>query len=85
MPIGGKYGSEKAYKGVDGGKEYSTGPYESQAEPRAAFAAMVSLLDQQVGEIIAKIDALCLADNTIIIFTSDNGPPSRRGRQSGLF
>jgi arylsulfatase A len=37
------------------------------------YAAMIETLDDCVGRIVAKIDALGLGENTIIIFTSDNG------------
>lgn len=37
------------------------------------YAALTSRLDTEVGEIIAKLKALNLLDNTLIIFTSDNG------------
>jgi arylsulfatase A-like enzyme len=37
------------------------------------YAAMIETLDDCVGRVIAKIDELGLAENTIIIFTSDNG------------
>ena len=37
------------------------------------YAAMIESIDQSVGRIVAKLDALKLADNTLIIFTSDNG------------
>ena len=37
------------------------------------FPDMVSYMDKLVGEIIAKIDALGLSENTLIIFTGDNG------------
>jgi arylsulfatase A-like enzyme len=37
------------------------------------YAAMIETLDDCVGRVIAKIDALGLGENTIIIFTSDNG------------
>ena len=44
---------------------------------KAAFnptcAAMVETLDDCVGRIVAKIEALGLAENTLIVFTSDNG------------
>ncbi len=39
-------------------KDFRNGPYGSQAEPHAAFAAMVDLLDVQVGEIVAKLKEL---------------------------
>jgi len=37
------------------------------------YAAMIETLDDCVGRVVAKLDALGLAENTIIIFTSDNG------------
>jgi len=37
------------------------------------YAAMVASLDESVGRILAKIDERGLADNTVVIFTSDNG------------
>ncbi len=75
----GKYEPEKTYEGYDDGPEYREGPYESQKETHAAFAAMVDVLDQQVGEIVSKIEELGLTENTLIIFTSDNGPHQEGG------
>jgi arylsulfatase A-like enzyme len=44
-------------------------------EPKtAAEYAMVENLDANVGRILAKLDSLKIADNTIVVFTSDNGP-----------
>jgi arylsulfatase A len=37
------------------------------------YAAMIETLDDCVGRVVAKLDALGLAENTIVIFTSDNG------------
>ncbi len=37
------------------------------------YAAMVSLLDRQLGEIISLLDSLNIAENTLVIFSSDNG------------
>lgn len=39
----------------------------------ATFAAMVQRMDQQVGRIMNRLDQLGIADNTIVVFTSDNG------------
>lgn len=39
-----------------------------------SFASMVRTLDQLVGRIVAAVDKNKIAKNTIIIFTSDNGP-----------
>lgn len=37
------------------------------------YAAMVTRMDDQVGRVLAALDRLGLADNTIVVFTSDNG------------
>lgn len=81
----GKMGKETPWQGTDSGPEYRLGKYESQAEPRAAFAAMVALLDDQVGEIVAKVEELGIAENTIIMFTSDNGPHQEAGADPDFF
>lgn len=81
----GKFLPEKVYKGTDDGPRYKLGGYGSQAESHAAFAAMISILDQQVGEIVTKITHLGLAENTIIIFTSDNGPHLEGGADPDYF
>lgn len=80
-----KFLPEKVYKGVDDGSDYRKGPYGSQNESHAAFAAMVDLLDQQVGEIMSKVEELGIAENTIIIFTSDNGPHEEGGADPDYF
>ena len=84
-PFRKKFAPEKPFQGNDGGPEYRLGQYESQAEPHAAFAAMVTLLDRQVGELREKIEQLGLADNTLIIFTSDNGPHEEGGADPEFF
>lgn len=38
------------------------------------YAAIITLLDKYVGEILDKIKSLHLDENTLVIFTSDNGP-----------
>lgn len=47
--------------------------YANQPAPRAAYAAMVSRLDRDVGRIVALLDELSLAENTLVLFGSDNG------------
>lgn len=42
--------------------------------PRAAFAAMISVLDRDVGRLSALVKELGLEENTVFVFTSDNGP-----------
>lgn len=82
----GKLLPEKAYKGAEpGSSNYRKGPYGSQPEVHAAFAAMITLLDRQVGEIVAELKKLGLDKNTIIIFSSDNGPHIEGGADPEYF
>jgi arylsulfatase A-like enzyme len=37
------------------------------------YAAMIASVDESVGRVLAKLDELKLSDNTLVIFTSDNG------------
>ncbi|MBL8726721.1 MAG: sulfatase [Planctomycetes bacterium] len=43
------------------------------ARPRPAFAAMLENLDSAVGTVLAALDAAGLANDTLVVFTSDNG------------
>lgn len=47
--------------------------YTPHPTPRAAYAAMITHLDRQVGELLAAIEELGLRDQTVVVFTSDNG------------
>ncbi len=82
----GRMEPEKVYKGCDPGcKGYKIGGYGSQSESHAAFAGMVDLLDEQVGEIVAKVKEMGLEKNTLIIFSSDNGPHHEGGADPDYF
>lgn len=81
----GKFLPEKEFKGYDDGPNYRLGPYGSQTESHAAFAAMVNILDDHVGQIVARLHELGIADNTLIIFTSDNGPHLEGGADPDYF
>ena len=52
------------------GKGYGYTPHFT---PRAAYAAMISRMDRYVGNVLNLLDELKLADNTIVVFSSDNG------------
>lgn len=80
-----QYEDEKPYAGCDEGVYYKNGGYGSQQYTHAAFAAMVSVLDKQVGEICATLDSLGIAENTIVVFTSDNGPHLEGGADPDFF
>jgi arylsulfatase A len=81
----GKFDPEKPFKGVDSGKDYRLGPYGSQTSPHVAFAAMVKELDDYVGDIMKKLQELGLDKNTIVIFSSDNGPHKEGGADPDYF
>ena len=49
------------------------GGYTPHPTPRAAYAAMISYLDKQVGRAMALLEELGVAKDTIVVFTSDNG------------
>lgn len=55
------------------------GAYTKTDKPLATYAAMVTRLDRYVGMIIEKLDELNLSENTLIVFTSDNGSYSEGG------
>ena len=54
-------------------------------QPHAAFAAMVARLDKCVGEVITAVKEKGLEENTMIIFTSDNGPHKENGGDPQFF
>ena len=59
--------------------------YLAHNNPRAAYAAMVTRLDRDIGDILARIDALGLTGETLVVFTSDNGPTYTGGADSTFF
>ena len=50
-------------------------PYASLPEPRRTYAGMVAAMDEAVAQIVAALDDKGLRENTLIVFTSDNGGP----------
>ena len=78
--------AENPYRGTDQGDPmFRIGGYCSQDYPRATFAAMVSRLDMYVGQIVDKLKELGVYDNTIIVFSSDNGPHKEGGADPDFF
>lgn len=47
--------------------------YTPHFTPRAAYAAMITRMDSHIGRLLDLLDELGLADNTVVVFTSDNG------------
>jgi arylsulfatase A len=78
--------SDNPYSGNDYGSDnFVIEGYAPVDEPLAVFASMVTRLDRQVGEILSLVDELGIAENTLIIFTSDNGPHTEAGANPDFF
>lgn len=63
------------------------GPYASRDWPRPekGFAAMMRLLDADVGRILEELRALGIESNTLVLFSSDNGPALDGGHSPDFF
>ncbi|MBJ2173616.1 arylsulfatase [Aureibaculum sp. A20] len=59
--------------------------YASVEKPLATYASMITRIDAYVGQIIDKVNELGLAENTIIMFASDNGPSPEGGTNPDFF
>lgn len=57
--------------------DWADKPYRGPGE----YYANISYMDEQVGNVLAKIKSMGQEDNTIVIFTSDNGPVTREARK----
>ncbi len=66
-----------------GGQEASR--YNASVHTHAQFAGMITRLDSYVGEILDRLKAQGLDENTIVIFTSDNGPHEEGGADPAFF
>jgi arylsulfatase A len=69
------------------GNDLKTRSHNISPEPQqhAQFAAMVARLDKYVGEVVAAVKEKGIAENTLIIFTSDNGPHKENGGDPEFF
>jgi len=72
-----KFGKEEPYLGEMG--------YFPHQNPRAAYAAMVSYLDENIGKLIQQLKDEGIYENTLIVFTSDNGPSYAGGADPEWF
>lgn len=59
--------------------------YLPHPRPRAGYAAMITRMDAGIGRIMALLEELELDENTIVFFTSDNGPTFNGGTDSEFF
>lgn len=59
--------------------------FKPQPKPRAAYASMVSEVDRNVGQLLKLLDDLGLRENTLVIFSSDNGVHNVGGHDPEYF
>lgn len=59
--------------------------YSAQPRPKATYAGMVTLLDRYVGRVLDRLREKGIAENTLVIFTSDNGPHVEAGHDPEFF
>lgn len=75
--------SLKEYEGLWDDPPYTGGKgYIPHFKPKAAYAAMITRMDREIGQMMALIKELGLDERTIFVFTSDNGPLN--GEHQGL-
>lgn len=74
-----KFDPDKVFKGSQGSR------YNAVTHTHAQFAAMITRLDYYVGEVLKKLKEKGLDENTLVIFSSDNGPHEEGGADPTFF
>jgi len=75
LPLQAPASNVRKYRDIIGDEEPYTGrSYFPNMYPRASYAAMISILDEQVGSIVKTLKDLGINENTVLMFSSDNGP-----------
>lgn len=79
--------NEKTKHDKNGNEVPTDEPYTNEPwpQPEKNKAAMITRLDRDIGTILKKLADLKLADNTIVIFSSDNGPHKEGGNDPAFF
>jgi len=70
---------------VPTGTDQEVAPYRSQETPKAAFVAMITRMDRDIGTIAERLRARGIDRNTLVLFTSDNGPHQEGGGDPQYF
>ncbi len=78
-PFDGKFGEETPWYPKPGAT------YRESPTPYASFAGMITRMDRHIGEIMALLKELGIDDNTIVMFSSDNGPAKEGGADPVFF
>lgn len=74
-----QFTADKTFAGQEGSR------YNAVTHVHAQFAGMITRLDAYVGEILKRLEEKGLADNTLVIFSSDNGPHEEGGADPVFF
>jgi arylsulfatase A-like enzyme len=61
---------------------YAAAPWP---EPQKAHAAMITRMDRDIGRLMQKLGALGIDENTLVMFSSDNGPHKEGGADPAFF
>lgn len=60
-------------------------PYRDHGAEKATYFGCVSMVDAEIGRLLAALDSLGRRDETLVMFTSDNGPETLRRYKSAVF
>lgn len=74
-----KFFHDKTWGGSEGSR------YNASVHTHAQFAGMITRLDHYVGEVLKKLKEKGMDENTLVIFTSDNGPHEEGGADPTFF
>jgi arylsulfatase A len=76
------YSMTLVHRPFDPPPQHGERPDSPGTEDVRNFPAMVSYLDELVGKVVQTLDSSGLRENTLVIFTSDNGSPNVKGLKS---
>ena len=65
--------------------EYESYVDATWPEPQKGLASMISRMDRDIGLLLDKLDELDIDENTLVLFTSDNGPHAEGGNDPAFF
>jgi arylsulfatase A-like enzyme len=77
--------SLEEFRGQYEEKPYVGTHYASQPEPFAAFAGMVTRMDRDIGRLLERLKDLGIDEDTVVMFSSDNGPHKEGGHDPVFF
>jgi arylsulfatase A-like enzyme len=75
----------KAGDATPTGTDQEVAPYRSQDSPKAAFVAMITRMDRDIGTIAGRLRTKGIERGTLVMFVSDNGPHQEGGAAPEYF